>query len=210
MNFANGAHTRRLCRLAGRSNRVRMDACETRPHLAGSGKCEFRDSVNSGTDLSDASLQNHARPLGHGQMMFSKYIVVVDHDGDMHNPSDVLFRLCANTDPQRDSIVLDHATSEIAIGTKLGIDATRKLAGEGFNPNPAVQLEPELVNHGWPRMNPARRRRNHSLAAIGWRRGPGSTAIEIRNVESASRLLPLPSGRERVGERGIHCGWTPP
>ena len=28
--------------------------------------------------------------------------------------------------------VLDHATSEIAMGTKLGIDATRKLAGEGF------------------------------------------------------------------------------
>jgi 4-hydroxy-3-polyprenylbenzoate decarboxylase len=28
--------------------------------------------------------------------------------------------------------VLDHATSEIAIGSKLGIDATRKLAGEGF------------------------------------------------------------------------------
>ena len=47
--------------------------------------------------------------------------------------------LSANTDPQRDSIltkrpadVLNHATSEIAIGTKLGIDATRKLAGEGF------------------------------------------------------------------------------
>jgi hypothetical protein len=28
--------------------------------------------------------------------------------------------------------VLDHATSEIAIGLKLGIDATKKLAGEGF------------------------------------------------------------------------------
>lgn len=46
---------------------------------------------------------------------------------------------CANTDPQRDSIftkgpadVLDHATSEIAIGSKLGIDATKKLPGEGF------------------------------------------------------------------------------
>src|SRR6266480_3368214 len=76
---------------------------------------------------------------GMGQMMFSKYIVAVDDDVDVHNTSDVLFRLCANTDPQRDSIftkgpadVLDHATSEIAIGTKLGIDATRKLAGEGF------------------------------------------------------------------------------
>ncbi len=77
---------------------------------------------------------------GMGQMMFTKYIVVVDDDVDVHNTSDVLFRMCANTDPERDSIftkgpadVLDHATSEIAMGTKLGIDATRKLAGEGFN-----------------------------------------------------------------------------
>ncbi|HMF86086.1 MAG TPA: hypothetical protein VK598_07015 [Nitrospiraceae bacterium] len=44
-----------------------------------------------------------------------------------------------HTDPQRDSIfikgpsdVLDHATSEIASGSKLGIDATKKLPGEGF------------------------------------------------------------------------------
>ena len=28
--------------------------------------------------------------------------------------------------------MLDHATSEIAIGSKLGIDATKKLPGEGF------------------------------------------------------------------------------
>ena len=28
--------------------------------------------------------------------------------------------------------VLDHATSEIAGGSKLGIDATKKLPGEGF------------------------------------------------------------------------------
>jgi 4-hydroxy-3-polyprenylbenzoate decarboxylase len=76
---------------------------------------------------------------GMGQMMFSKYIIIVDDDVDVHNTSDVLFRLCANTDPQRDSIftkgpsdVLDHATSEIAMGSKLGIDATKKLAGEGF------------------------------------------------------------------------------
>jgi 4-hydroxy-3-polyprenylbenzoate decarboxylase len=76
---------------------------------------------------------------GMGQMMFTKYMVVVDHDVDVHNTSDVLFRLCANTDPQRDSVltkgpadVLDHATSEIAVGSKLGIDATKKLPGEGF------------------------------------------------------------------------------
>jgi len=28
--------------------------------------------------------------------------------------------------------LLDHATSEIAIGSKLGIDATKKILGEGF------------------------------------------------------------------------------
>jgi UbiD family decarboxylase len=39
-----------------------------------------------------------------GQMMFTKYIVVVDDDVDVHNTSEVLFRLCANTDPQRDSL----------------------------------------------------------------------------------------------------------
>lgn len=77
---------------------------------------------------------------GMGQMMFSKYIVVVDDDVDVHNTSEVLFRLCANTDPQRDTLitrgpadVLDHATTEIAAGGKLGFDATRKLAGEGFH-----------------------------------------------------------------------------
>jgi len=36
-------------------------------------------------------------------MMFTKYLVVVDDDVDVHNTSEVLF-LCANTDPQRDSI----------------------------------------------------------------------------------------------------------
>ncbi len=76
---------------------------------------------------------------GMGQMMFTKYIVVVDADVNVHNTSEVLFHLFANTDPQRDSIftkgpsdVLDHATSEIASGSKQGFDATKKLPGEGF------------------------------------------------------------------------------
>ena len=76
---------------------------------------------------------------GMGQMMFTKYIVVVDADVNVHNTSEVLFHLTANTDPQRDSIftkgpsdVLDHATSEIASGSKMGFDATKKIPGEGF------------------------------------------------------------------------------
>jgi len=91
---------------------------------------------------------------GMGQMMFSKYIVVVDADVDVHNTSEVLFHLCANTDPQRDSLltrgpsdVLDHATSEIAIGSKMGIDATKKLAGEGFKRSwpPLIKMDAAVL-----------------------------------------------------------------
>src|SRR5438067_3181841 len=77
---------------------------------------------------------------GMGQMMFSKYIVVVDEDCDVHNTSEVLFRLCANTDPARDTTFiknpsdsLDHAPSEQNIGSHMGFDATRKLAGENYH-----------------------------------------------------------------------------
>jgi 4-hydroxy-3-polyprenylbenzoate decarboxylase len=84
---------------------------------------------------------------GMGQMMFSKYIIVVDDDCDVHNTSEVLFRLCANTDPQRDSTFiknpsdsLDHAPTVPNIGSHMGFDATRKLAGEGYTRN-----WPELV-----------------------------------------------------------------
>ena len=71
--------------------------------------------------------------------MFTKYIVVVDAEVDVHNTSEVLFHLFADTDPQRDSMltrgpsdVLDHATNEIGMGSKMGFDATRKIPGEGF------------------------------------------------------------------------------
>ena len=92
---------------------------------------------------------------GMGQMMFTKYIVVVDAGVNVHNTSEVLFHLTANTDPQRDSIftkgpsdVLDHATSEIASGSKLGIDATKKIPGEGFKRTwpPLIKMDEAVKN----------------------------------------------------------------
>jgi 4-hydroxy-3-polyprenylbenzoate decarboxylase len=77
---------------------------------------------------------------GMGQMMFSKYIIAVDEDCDVHNTSEVLFRFCANTDPARDTTVvknpsdsLDHAPSQQNIGSHMGFDATRKLPGENYH-----------------------------------------------------------------------------
>lgn len=91
---------------------------------------------------------------GMGQMMFSKYIVVVDEDCDVHNTSEVLFRWFANTDPQRDSTfikgpcdALDHAPSIANIGSHVGFDATRKLPGEGYDrPWPElVKMDPAVL-----------------------------------------------------------------
>ncbi len=91
---------------------------------------------------------------GMGQMMFTKYFVIVDDDVDVHDTSQVLFRLCANTDPKRDSIVtkgpadvLDHATDAVGVGSKMGFDATRKLAGEGFQREwpPLIKMDPEVT-----------------------------------------------------------------
>jgi 4-hydroxy-3-polyprenylbenzoate decarboxylase len=42
---------------------------------------------------------------GMGQTMFTKCIVVVDDDVDVHKTSEVLFRLCANTSPLRSSLL---------------------------------------------------------------------------------------------------------
>ena len=75
---------------------------------------------------------------GAGQMMFTKGIVVVDEHVNVHDTSEVLFYLGANVDPERDMIFikgpsdsLDHATSQPNTGSHVGIDATRKLPGEG-------------------------------------------------------------------------------
>ena len=75
---------------------------------------------------------------GAGQMSFTKMIVVVDDHVDVHNQDEVLFHMCANVDPKRDIMfidgpldILDHAAPRFGVGSKMGIDATRKTAGEG-------------------------------------------------------------------------------
>ncbi len=76
---------------------------------------------------------------GAGQMMFAKMIIVVDEHVNVHDEQDVLFHMGANVDWRRDTMIvdgpcdiLDHATPWYGAGAKIGIDATRKIAGEGL------------------------------------------------------------------------------
>jgi 4-hydroxy-3-polyprenylbenzoate decarboxylase len=74
-----------------------------------------------------------------GQAMFTKCIIVVDEDVDVQDVADVTLKALNNIDPERDIQFtlgpvdsLDHAARLANYGSKMGIDATRKWATEGF------------------------------------------------------------------------------
>ena len=77
---------------------------------------------------------------GLGQAMFTKVIVVVDEDVDIHNDAEVVWKVLNHIDPQRDMEfalgpveTLDHASREACYGSHVGVDATRKMPEEGFH-----------------------------------------------------------------------------
>lgn len=74
-----------------------------------------------------------------GQAMFTKVVVVVDHDVDVQNSSEVVWKALCAIDPERDIQfvlgpvdTLDHAARRQDFGSKMGVDATRKFPEEGF------------------------------------------------------------------------------
>lgn len=76
---------------------------------------------------------------GLGQLMFTKFIFVFDEDVNVQDVRDVIFRIGANCDPKRDSLIvqgpldhLDHASTLRAFGGKIGFDCTHKWRSEGY------------------------------------------------------------------------------
>ncbi|HSL98510.1 MAG TPA: menaquinone biosynthesis decarboxylase [Candidatus Limnocylindria bacterium] len=92
----------------------------------------------------DKRYPGHARKVmsavwGMGLLMFSKFVVVFDADVNIQDPSEVIWRIGNNVDPRRDTMIVDgpvdaleHASPIPHYGSKMGIDATRKWASEGF------------------------------------------------------------------------------
>ncbi len=85
--------------------------------------------------------------LGH-MMMLTRVLVVVDADVDVQDPRHVAWFVLNNLAPERDVVMmpgpvddLDHGSYSVAYGTKIGIDATRKDASEGYT----RQWPPEMI-----------------------------------------------------------------
>jgi 4-hydroxy-3-polyprenylbenzoate decarboxylase len=105
------------------------------------------------------SYAGHARKVMNGiwamgQAMFTKCVIVVDEDCDVQDLAEVTLRVANNIDPERDIQftlgpvdTLDHASRLPNYGSKMGIDATRKWAAEGFTrPWPAMlKQDPTVV-----------------------------------------------------------------
>jgi 4-hydroxy-3-polyprenylbenzoate decarboxylase len=101
---------------------------------------------------------------GLGQLMFTKIIIVVDDWVNIHDLSEVLWVTANNIDPERDTTfikgpmdVLDHASRAMGFGSKMGIDATRKMPEEGFTRPwpPVITMDADIkkrVDELWPKL----------------------------------------------------------
>lgn len=88
--------------------------------------------------------------FGAGQMMFTKYLVVVSGETDIRNYRDLVKNIFLNTDWRTDVVfsrgpldVLDHSSDSYSFGGKAGIDATFKLPEEkkgDSSSGPAVEI----------------------------------------------------------------------
>jgi 4-hydroxy-3-polyprenylbenzoate decarboxylase len=114
----------------------------------------------------DKRYAGHARKVmsavwGLGQLMFTKFAIIVDREVDVQNLSEVALHVFGNTDPRRDMMfvdgpldILDHSAPMLGFGSKVGIDATRKWRSEGFDrdwPKPIEMTEDvaALVSARW-------------------------------------------------------------
>jgi 4-hydroxy-3-polyprenylbenzoate decarboxylase len=115
----------------------------------------------------DKRYPGHARKTMHaiwgtGQMMFTKTIVVVDKDVPLRRGPEIVWRALTAIDPERDLEFvrgpvdeLDFASRLPCYGSKVGIDATRKWKGEGFDRPwpPEILMSEEVrrrVDELWP------------------------------------------------------------
>lgn len=109
----------------------------------------------------DKRFPGHAKKVmsalwGLGQLMFTKFAIIVDKEVNVHDLSEVALHVFGNTDPRRDMMfadgpldILDHASPLMGYGSKVGIDATKKWASEGFTrdwPAP-IAMSKEVRDH---------------------------------------------------------------
>ncbi len=98
------------------------------------------------------------------QFMYTKWVIVVDHDIDARSWTDVMWALSTRMDPARDVTLiegtpidyLDFASPESGLGSKIGLDATNKWPPETHREwGREIRMSKEVieaVTQKWPRL----------------------------------------------------------
>ena len=98
------------------------------------------------------------------QFMYTKWVIVVDDDIDARNWKDVMWAVSTRMDPARDITVientpidyLDFASPESGLGSKIGLDATNKIAPETSREwGRQLRMSDDIVRtvtEKWPRL----------------------------------------------------------
>ena len=77
---------------------------------------------------------------GMGQLSLTKILIAVDQDVNVHDMNDVIWAVTTRADPKRDTMLIDNAPTDtldpasplLNLGSKMGIDATKKMKEEGY------------------------------------------------------------------------------
>ena len=90
-----------------------------------------------------------------GQAMFTKVVLVVDHDVNVQDGGEVVWKALCAIDPERDIQfvlgpvdTLDHAARRQDFGSKMGIDATRKWPEEGYEGRWPDEIKMDAATRG--------------------------------------------------------------
>ena len=98
------------------------------------------------------------------QFMYTKWVIVVDDDIDVRNWKDVMWAISTRMDPARDVTLientpidyLDFASPESGLGSKIGLDATNKIAPETSREwGRQIRMSDDIVRtitEKWPRL----------------------------------------------------------
>jgi len=146
--------------------------------------------------------------LGH-MMMLTRCLLVVDEDVDVHDTRAVAWFALNNVDASRDLVVmpgpvddLDHSGSYlVSLGHKLGIDATRKRADEGY----ARVWPPEIVMDDATRELVSKRWSEYGLHRFR----PKSDAWSGQGPAALERLLAATGGRAPIDPSALRANGVP-
>ena len=149
--------------------------------------------------------------MGPGTNDVYEDLIVVDHDVNVHDLSEVTWVAGNHIDPKRDTVfvegpvdMLDHAAPILGYGSKIGIDATRKWRSEGFEREWPEPRATENLIKSKNTLTPFGRKSAYECGS----RSPQSRIQNLKSkIADYGESRPVLAHRLRAAVRPVLCGF---